>query len=55
MAMTEEHAKQAELEELCRRIEALASADHLTEEQKLSFVREALEIMDGKYKEGEVQ
>lgn len=55
LSMADEDTKQAEIECLCERIEALASADYLSEEQKLSFVRKALEIIDTKDKEGVVQ
>jgi len=44
--MTEKHENQAEVEAICQRIENLISADHLTGEQKLTFAREALKIID---------
>lgn len=53
--MVDEGRKQPEIEELCRRIEALANAEHLSEEQKLSFARQALEIIINKDREEEVQ
>ena len=43
--MTEDQAMQKELEEVCRRIEALAEAAHLCEEEKLAFARQALRIV----------
>ena len=53
--MTEDSIDAGEIEQLCRRIEALASAKHLSEEQKLSFARKALEILAAKEGKGEVQ
>lgn len=38
--------KQKEIHELCERIQNLATAQHLSDEQKLSFARKALEIIE---------
>lgn len=46
-----EKEKQTEIEELCKRIRDLASSDHLTEEEKLTFARKALEIIENESKE----
>ena len=44
--MENESEKQKEIEEICQRIQNLITAEHLTDEQKLSFARKALEIID---------
>ena len=43
--MENESEKQKDIEEICQRIQNLISAEHLSEEEKLSFSRKALEIL----------
>ena len=51
--MSEESEKQSEVEEICRRIENLTLAEHLSDEQKLTFARKALEIIGNRKDEEE--
>ena len=41
-----ENEKRSGIEGICKRIEDLNLADYLSEDQKLSFVREALKIIN---------
>jgi len=49
--MSEENEKQKVIEEICQKIIAMGAAQHLSEEDKLSFARKALEIIHGSSEE----
>ena len=44
--MAHDNEEQIEINALCKEIESLLTADHLSDEQKLTFVREALKIIE---------
>jgi hypothetical protein len=50
---TNENEKKVRIEGICKRIEDLSLADYLSEDQKLSFVREALKIISKEKKYGD--
>ena len=43
--MNNDSEKEKEIEEICQRIQNLITAEHLSEEEKLSFARKALVII----------
>jgi len=43
--MENDSEKEKEIEEICQRIQNLITAKHLTDEEKLSFARKTLEII----------
>ncbi|MDZ4786496.1 MAG: hypothetical protein SGJ02_10515 [bacterium] len=43
--MSENKEEQFEINELCRKIESIRLADHLSDEQKLAFARATLQIV----------
>jgi hypothetical protein len=43
--MNNDSEKEKEIDEICQRIQNLITAEHLTDEEKLSFARKALEII----------
>ncbi len=50
-----DNEKQKEIDELCERIQNLVTAHHLSDEEKLTFARKALEIIESNKKENAVQ
>lgn len=45
--MSDESEKQKESEDICQRIKNLGTAQHLSDEDKLSFAQKALQILQG--------
>jgi hypothetical protein len=43
--MSDDSKKQKEIEEICQRIKNLGTAQHLSDEDKLSFAQKALQII----------